>query len=252
MNEFPGKFLQALTFFSRIPLPEDLANRAAHDSGLNSAVTVFPLVGLLIGLLTGIVWYISSLLFPPMLAAGLAIVAGALITGGLHEDGLADCADGLGGSADREKALEIMRDSRLGSYGAIAIFASFGLRWAALASLSPIAGFFALLVAHSGSRTAIILAMKYASYARKEGLGQLASGELPSGGFETAIVISIVIAMLSGWILGLTALLLGLATAWLALKYMEKRLGGYTGDGLGAMEQIAEITILVALAGLWA
>ncbi|MGI9350002.1 MAG: adenosylcobinamide-GDP ribazoletransferase [Rhizobiaceae bacterium] len=252
MSNYVGNFLLALTFFSRLPLPEKLGKRISHDPELSSAVAAFPLVGMLIGFLVGAVWYVACQFLPPLVAAGLAIVSGTILTGGLHEDGLADCADGLGGSTDREKALEIMRDSRLGAYGAIAIVTSIALRWAALASLTPVAGFLSLLIVHSASRTAIIIAMRYSSYARKEGLGQQASGDIPSGGFETAIVISVAIALLSGWFFGLLAWFLGFAAAWLALKYLEKRLGGYTGDGLGTMEQIAEIIILVALSGLWA
>ncbi|MEM7067299.1 MAG: adenosylcobinamide-GDP ribazoletransferase [Pseudomonadota bacterium] len=252
MEKLLASFALCLGFFSRIPLPAALAQRITPDAKLNEAVLAFPLVGLFIGMFPAIVWYFSSLILAPTIAAGLAIAVGMMLTGALHEDGFADCADGLGATPDREKALEIMRDSRIGTYGALALVTSVGLRWFALATLAPISGFFALLIAYPCSRAAMIIPMRYLQYARKEGLATQASGEIPSGGFETAMVIALIIAILFGWIEGVLALAIGLSMTFLYMRYLEHRIGGYTGDGLGATQQIAEIAILIALSGLWA
>ncbi|MDJ0612253.1 MAG: adenosylcobinamide-GDP ribazoletransferase [Rhizobiaceae bacterium] len=247
-----SNLLLALTFFTRLPLPIKLGEKIDHDASLTEATAFFPIIGLVIGVLTGLVWYVAALALPNIVAAGLAIAAGVLITGALHEDGLADCADGLGGSADREKSLEIMRDSRIGTYGGIALIITVGLRWGSLAALTPIGGASALIIAHTVSRSAMILAMKWSQYARPEGLGKLASGEISNTDVYISFLISLVLVGVFGGVSGLIAALLALGLSWLFLLYLEKRLGGYTGDGLGAMQQIAEITILITLAGAWA
>lgn len=209
------------------------------------------MVGLIIGILAGTVYFASSLLLPALVSAGLAVATGLIVTGALHEDGLADCADGLGATSNREKALEIMRDSRIGAYGAVALILSIGLRWTAISALSPLSGFLALLIAHSASRSTIPLAMRFSQYARIDGLGGMAQGDIIEKEFYATLLISAVIALLLGWNFGVIASAVGFLSAWLMLKYLEYRLGGYTGDGLGAMQQVAEITILITLAGFW-
>ena len=174
-----------------------------------------------------------------------------LITGALHEDGLADCADGLGATSDRQKALEIMRDSTIGTYGALALASTFLLRWAALSALEPVAGFLALLIAHGTSRSAMIIMMRFADYARPEGLGKLAAGHISANGFGVAIILPLAVALVIGSLLGTTSAVLGLLSGWCLMKYFVYRIGGYTGDCLGAVQQVAEITVLVSLVGFW-
>lgn len=249
-----GKILEplalTLAFFSRIALPRALGEKIRHDAKLGEAAAFFPVAGLIIAIPSALIWYLASLYLPPLVAAGLAIGAGFIITGGLHEDGFADCADGLGATQNRERALDIMRDSRIGTYGSLALMVSVGLRWAALASLAPIAGVLAIFIANSGARSAMTIAIKTSTYARPEGLGKQAD-TITSTGFIIAIAIAFVIALVLGSVWGIIALVVAMLTAWLFLKRLEARLGGYTGDGLGAMEQIAEITILIILAGAW-
>ncbi len=239
-----------LAFFSRITLPASLGNRINHDAKLGEAAGLFPIAGLIIALPVVIVWLFASLYLPATIAAGLALGASLLITGGLHEDGFADCADGLGATQNRERALEIMRDSRIGTYGSLALILSIGLRWAALANLGPISGVLAILICSSGARSAMTIAMQFSHYARPEGLGKQAN-DMSYTSFITAIGIAFLIAFLCGWLWGVLALCLAFLAAWLFLKRLEHRIGGYTGDGLGAMEQIAEIVILITLAGAW-
>ena len=233
--------------FTRLPIP----GKHDHDGDLASAAFVFPIVGLIVGALLALVWWITSLALPPALASGLTIAAGLLLTGALHEDGFSDCADGLGGGHSKERALEIMRDSRIGAYGAAALIVTIGLRWFALAEFDIIAGIAALLIAHMASRTSIIIALATSNYARDKGLGSsVASGST----LQTWIIASIV-CLLLGVVIGgaaaIVACLLAFLISWLFLKYLENRLGGYTGDGLGAMQQISEIVVLLTLTGFW-
>lgn len=250
MNKLIDHLALTLAFFSRIPLPSKLGNRISHDAKLGEAAALFPITGLIIAILPALIWYCANLAFSPSLSAGLAILAGLIITGCLHEDGLADCADGLGATPKRERALEIMHDSRIGTYGACALAITIGLRWAALSSLDIISGTLAIFIAYCGSRAAMTIAMQYSSYARQDGLGAQAQ-VISQNGFIISIIIASITAVSFGLIAGIISLLMGLALSWCFLKYLEMRIGGYTGDGLGAMQQICEITIFIMLASFW-
>lgn len=251
MAKILANFLLAAAFFTRIPVPQALGSKIDNNARLTDAVACFPLIGLVVGLITAAIWFIATHFLPSGVAAGLAIVSGLLVTGALHEDGFADCADGLGGTGEKDKALEIMRDSRVGTYGALALLASVGLRWVALASLGIVGGALALLIAHTSSRCTMTLAMKFSGYARPEGLGKLASGEVSDASFTIGLLIAFCAGFLIGGFAGLVSVSLAMVFAWGFLQYLKRRLGGFTGDGLGAMQQIAEITIMITLAGFW-
>ncbi len=245
-----GKLLQALAFFSRIILPEKLWRLAAPHR-LHQCALWFPVAGLFIGLVPALTYWLAAQVLPPLVAACLAVASGIFITGALHEDGLTDTADGLGGGATREKALEIMRDSRIGTYGGIALVLSVLVRVASVSGLPPFAGALALLVAHSSGRGAISLALAFSTYARTEGTGSLVSPGISVNEFGYTLAVSLLLALLLGAFAGVSAAAAGFAAALLLLWRFRRKIGGYTGDALGAMEQIAEITVLVVLAGLW-
>ncbi|MEX2518461.1 MAG: adenosylcobinamide-GDP ribazoletransferase [Paracoccaceae bacterium] len=239
-------FLVALRFLTRLPTP----GRIGHEpDDLARASGYFPVVGLLLGALAGAVWLGAGAVLPTPLAAGLTLSALLLLTGALHEDGLADCCDGLGGGRSRERALEIMRDSRIGAYGAAGLALSLGLRWAALAGMSPLQGLIALLIALAGGRAAIVLILATGAYARAEGL---ASGAASAGRRECLIAVFVALAAgaLAG-LAGVCAVFAALAAARVWLACLTRRLGGYTGDGLGAAEQLAQIVAFLVLAGAW-
>ncbi|HUF87560.1 MAG TPA: adenosylcobinamide-GDP ribazoletransferase [Thermohalobaculum sp.] len=240
--------LAAAGFLTRLPLPvpgDWEADRLARAS------RYFPLVGALVGLAGGLVWWLAGLLLPPALAAGLALGAVIWLTGALHEDGLADCADGLGGGRDRAAALEIMRDSRTGSYGVLALVFSVGLRWAALAMLAPLAGMLALVLAGGIGRAMMVPVPALTRYARPEGAGALVARGAGSAEVAAALATALLLALIGGWA-GLGALLLAALVAAAFLGWMVRRIGGYTGDGLGAVAQLGEIAVMVTLAGAWA
>jgi len=241
-------FLSATGFLTRLPMPAWVGWAKGR---MARASRYFAIVGALIGLAGGLVWWLAGLIAPPGVAAGLALAALILLTGALHEDGLGDCADGLGGGKTKAKALEIMRDSRIGSYGVLALVLSVGLRWAALAALSPVWGVLALAISGGIGRAMIVPATMLASYARPEGLASdVAAGARASGVMATLITV-LVLGLVGGWA-GLLALLLALAISGCFLLYLVRRVGGYTGDGLGAIAQLGEITVMVVLAGAWA
>lgn len=239
-------FLVALQFLTRLPAPRQLDH---EPDDLARASGYFPLVGVVLGALAGLVWLGAGAALPAPLAAGLTLGALLLLTGALHEDGLADCCDGLGGGRSRERALEIMRDSRIGPYGAAGLALSLGLRWAALAGMTPLQGLTALLIALAVGRAAMVLILATDAYARAEGL----ASEAASAG-RAECMIAIPVAFVAGAIAGFAgvcAVLAALASAWLWLGYLTRRIGGYTGDGLGAAEQFGQIVVFLVLAGFW-
>lgn len=236
----------ALGLLTRIPVgfpkdsrPEDLA-RAAR---------LYPLVGLLVGLLGGAVFWLAHWLgLPAVIAALLALAATILVTGALHEDGLSDVADGFGGAFARDRKLEIMRDPRTGTFGALALILSVGLRTAALATLAtPAAAAAGLVAAHSASRAALPAVMALLPLARASGL----AGQTGKPGLDQAaiaVVLALIIVVLAVGIgQGLAvAILVAIWAACVALL-ARAQIGGYTGDVLGAVQQICEIAVLLAL-----
>jgi len=241
-----GHFLVGMTFLTRFPAPG--VSRHEGD-GLARSARYFPLIGALVGLVAGGVFALASMVLPALVAAGLALTAGLVATGALHEDGLADCCDALGG-ATREKALEIMRDSRIGTYGGLALIVSLGLRWMALAHLTAMAGLVALVVCHAVSRAMIPPVLASVPYARTSGLASSAAGASPADA-GIAMALALVIAMLAGPVAGLAALAAAVVTGGVVLAIAMRRLGGYTGDVLGAIQQVAEIAALMMLVGIW-
>ena len=247
--------LLALRFFTRLPIPNWFSKDQDQTPKLNEAIIAFPIAGLLIGIIPALVWYVTSQFLSPFLAASLAVFLGTLITGALHEDGLADCADGLGATHNKKRALEIMRDSTVGTYGAVALIFSFAFRISALASLSIVNGLIAILIAHAVARATMSIAIHSAKYIRPSGLGDAVSDGADKTDFFVTIGTGLLIAILLSFGPGIfgafAAVALAMFAAWAFLQFLKSRLDGYTGDGLGAMEQIAEITILITLAAFW-
>jgi len=210
----------------------------------------FPLVGAGIGAVVALAFLLAQLLrLGDWPAALLAVFAGIALTGALHEDGLADTADGLIGGHDRDRRLEIMRDSRHGTFGVLALVLSVLLRAAALAQIGEaVHAGLALIAAHAASRAALPLAMRTLAPARTEGLG-IMSGEprLPLALAALAIGMMITLAALGP---GRGAIAIGLSGAMLLGfgAVAQRRIGGYTGDVLGAFQQIGEIVMLLTAA----
>jgi adenosylcobinamide-GDP ribazoletransferase len=237
-----GEFVAALTLLTRLPASGLIGGRPWPEPA--ACVWAYPLVGALVGAAGGAVFWAAQAL-PPAVASLLAIAAMALLTGGLHEDGLADCADGFGGGHGRVRKLDIMRDSRIGSYGALSLILVVGLRAAALSAMRPSDGAAALLAAGALGRGAMIPVLLLLPPARAEGAAAgLRHMKRPAAmsGLALALATSLVLphpAMAAG-IAGLAAI----GTAWLA----RRQLGGYTGDVLGAAASLGDCAALCAVA----
>jgi adenosylcobinamide-GDP ribazoletransferase len=238
----------AVGLLTRLPLT---LNMLPDDADCIRAMRAFPVVGLIVGVTGGVVfWIAGELHLPATISALLAIASTVLVTGAMHEDGLADCADGFGGGRDVAHKLSIMRDHAVGAYGALALVLSVGLRAAALSVLDGEHGVLALIAAHCLSRGFMPL-VACMNPARPDGLGApYASPPRPI--LAQAVVIGFVIA---GLALGLRAVLIGgLATAaamFLMARLAKRQIGGFTGDVFGACEQMGETAMLIALSALW-
>lgn len=234
----------AFSLLSRLPLPG-----GGRVSSMAEGVWAWPLVGAVLGLCGGFVYWLAwHAGLSPLLAGLLGILTLILLSGGLHEDGLADTADALGGrSVDRR--LAIMKDSRIGSFGTLALIASLGLRAAALAQIAePRAVLLALMVSGLAGRAAMPGVVLLSAPARPEGLGALLGPLSPMRvglGSVLALVLGLMLA--TPRITGLAALA-GIVTAIAIARFGQSRLGGFTGDTLGAAEQITEIAVLLILA----
>lgn len=236
--------LAALTFLTRLPWRRIAAEPAPSLAGASWA---FPLAGLVVGLIGGFAYVIAAGLGLPALAAALvAVAATALATGGLHEDGLADTADGFGGGVSREDKLAIMRDSRIGVYGVLAVGFSVALRAVALSKMDTgwhVLG--ALVAAHALARGFLPVAMRALDPVRADGLGAQAGRPARyivfwAGGIAMVITL-LCLGLRPGVMAALTAAVLMAGTAWLA----RRQIGGQTGDILGAIEQTGEIAVLL-------
>jgi len=239
-------FVAATAFFTRIPITP----AACRPKQLADAAWAFPLVGAGIGGIVACTFLLAQLFgLGDRLVALLAVLAGVVLTGALHEDGLADTADGLIGGHDRDQRLAIMRDSRHGTFGVIAIVFSVLLRAVALAEIAePVHAGLALIAAHAASRAALPLIMLALTPARVDGLAAAAGRpRLPLAIAALVIGLPITLAAL-GPRRGAMAFCLA-GTAVFALGVLvRRRIGGYTGDVLGAFQQIGEIVMLLTAA----
>ena len=220
--------------------------------GIAAASWAFPLIGLPIGLTLWAVISAATTLGLPLLTATLfGIAATALLTGALHEDGLADTADGLGGGATRERKLEIMRDSRIGSYGVLALILAIGIKTTTLAQIASGPHLLpACLATTALSRLAMTGVLTFLPAARPDGMGAAATGGrglVPATALTALMILPLALINPTAAALATAAAVAaGLALAALA----RRQLGGQTGDILGATQQTSEITALVALAAI--
>ena len=243
-------FFIALQFFTRLPIPRWVG---FEPDWLHHASRYFPLVGVLVGLIAAGVYAAAALVLPAPVAAVLSTAATVYATGAFHEDGFADTCDGFGGGMTTARVLEIMKDSRVGAYGAIGIVCLLGAKLTTLAMLPPGVAIAALLLAHPLSRlcaTALIWRMEYA---RAEGKAKPLAARMSTAEFGIAVLTVLASAMLllatgalSGAAILAALLAAALASCWLARKF-ACRIGGYTGDCLGAVQQLSEAAIYIAV-----
>ena len=250
--------LVAMQFLTRLPIP----SFSSYDpQWLHQSSRHFPAVGLLIGLLCAGVFWLGSVLFTPLVAAVISTAFGIRLTGAFHEDGLADSCDGLGGGLTRERTLTIMKDSRLGTYGVLGLVSALLLKVTLLASMPPSVAIIALIIGHTASRLLCISLLALLPYggeiehAKAKPMAQQLTplqGLLSSGWLLLAGVLVTLIFPYTVQQIGVGQWLLALLLALIATDYMRRllrrRLDGYTGDGLGATQQLSEVAIYVGLA----
>ncbi len=250
-------FFTTLLFYTRIPCPK---NTNHHPDYLNKASRYFPLIGWIVGGISFVVFYLSSLVFSVEIAVILAIIASILTTGAFHEDGFADVCDGFGGGWTKEKILLIMKDSAIGAFGAIGLVLLFLLKFQALVNLiedtkSISVGFLLFVSAHAVSRLAaisIVFTHEYSrddatsksksiaqNYTWREALGAFFFGLLP------VAVLSVFF-----WQMAFSLIPVFLFRFFLA-RYFQKWIGGYTGDCLGATQQVCEVVFYLSAIALW-
>lgn len=243
----------AVQFLTRLPVPSVATYSPRREA---AAVRYYPLVGALIGGLCAGVFMLADIRFSGPLAVLLAVAAGLAVTGAFHEDGLADTFDGIGAAAnDRDRALEIMRDSRLGTYGTVALLMALGIKVAALSSLAPSTAGVALVAGHGLSRFSSVAVMQTGSYVHETGVATEVSKRLGVVGVSVVLLTgAALVASLAAYLSPLAAILAlaGLVAGHVLMRlYFEPRLGGYTGDTLGAVQQASEIGLYLGLA-VWA
>ena len=239
----------AIAFSTRLPVAHSVP---IGGDDVARASWALPIAGLLVGGLGALAYWIAIRIdLPPSLAAALTLAATLLATGCLHEDGLADTADGFGGGKTRAHKLEIMRDSRIGTFGVCALAMSLLLRWSALTTIAdPPSVALALLAAHASARATLPALMRFVPPARADGLSAQAGRPAPQSIVVAAVLGAIALGLGLGPLAAIIALILLVAAcafmAWLSLRHID----GQTGDVLGALEQINEVLVLLTAVAL--
>lgn len=235
-------FLAALCFLTILPL-----RQRATQSELGRSLSYFPLVGLLIGgILLGLDWALG-LIFPPSLTSAMVVIALVALTGALHLDGLADTCDGIAMGKTSEERLRIMRDSRIGSFGTVGLFSVLLIKFLALTQLSGWDRLCALLLMPTMGRWAMAFSVFAHPYARPSGMGKVFKEGASLGRILTATAAALTVCLV---LIGLGGLMLMVGVWLIALalgRFFRSRLGGFTGDAYGAINEIGEALTLLLL-----
>ena len=243
-------FFAALRFFTRLPVPAWVGHSPQQ---LEQAARYFPLVGIVVGAIGALVTVAAAQRLPASLAILAGMTATVLVTGAFHEDGFADAVDGFGGGRDKARVLDIMKDSRIGSFGAVAVALMLLAKFNALAQIDALGGWRtlapALIAGHAISRLAATTLMRALHYVREDDSAKSRPLTRPLAAAELAVAALCGLSpclLLPGakvWVaIGLAA-----AVTVLAAGYFVRRIGGYTGDCLGAAQQVAELAFYVGL-----
>jgi len=255
-------FFLALSFYTRLPGMAEVSqavgnrcDRLPHHQALDykrlpQAAIYLPLIGWLVGGICALVFYLADLVWPQATAVILALIAGILLTGALHEDGFADVCDGFGGGMNKQRILEIMKDSHIGVYGLLGLLLMLLLKISVLTEM-PAAIPLVLLAGHSISRLSPLLLMQRYTYAR--GNDSKASGAVYQPSFRelafAAVIALLPLALLPA--LCMLAIIPVLVATRLLGHYFYRRIDGYTGDCLGASQQVAETIFYLSVSALW-
>lgn len=237
----------AMMFFTRLPIP---SAASWEPSDLQRAAAYFPLAGWLVGGVAALVWWLGARIWPPVVASGVSLAATLLLTGAFHEDGWADVCDGFGGGTSRERVLEIMRDSRVGAFGVIGVVVMLGLKWQSVAALSGAWVPAVLIAGHAVSRAAAASLMATLPYVREESVKAKPMATALRGGRLVFALVCGLAAILwlpeRTWWAVVAVIAARGALAW----WFKRRIGGYTGDCLGAAQQVCEVVFYLTILAL--
>jgi adenosylcobinamide-GDP ribazoletransferase len=239
-------FFTALMFFTRLPCPPSTHH---SDEYLNRASKYFTLVGIIVGVLVALSYWIFSLIFSADISILLSFVVSLLLTGAFHEDGFADVCDGFGGGYTKDKILEIMKDSRVGTYGAAGLILIFALKYVALANINTQIMAITFISAHAISRLTAVSLIYTGQYAREDLLSKAKplATKMRHSDFAVACIFGLAPLFLFGnYYVFLVFIPLVLLKLYFA-RYFKKWIGGYTGDCLGAVQQMAEVVFYLSL-----
>lgn len=244
-TELPA-FLLALQFLTRLGVKAPYSVEAMRHSP-----RWYPGVGVVVGGISALVYGAGYWLFSPLIGVLLAVAAGMVVTGALHEDGFADACDGLGGTRPKERVLEIMRDSRIGTYGVLGLMLMVGCKVAALQALPGDAVAFVLIAGHAASRASMLWVMASSDYVRDQGAGSAVAGGIDRHALSVALVTTGLALLPLIFVVPLASIITGIAGltfGHLVMRHWyEPRLGGYTGDCLGAVQQCSELGFTLGL-----
>jgi len=231
----------AIVFLTRIPIG---VGRNGPPQ-LSRTVPWFPVVGALIGALVGLAYFALSQVLPASVSAAISVGFGVAVTGAFHIDGLADCADAFAGGTTVERRLEILKDSRLGTYGTSALALVLLIEMAALAALDPATGLKSLVSAHAIGRAASVCVMVISRKTVREGLGADYISEISSFRCAAGIFAAVVITTLMNGTQGLLLLVFALPATVLMWAWSHRSIGGVVGDSLGAITQLSQTSVLI-------
>ena len=247
-------FFTALMFYTRLPCPAWVGH---SEELMNQSTRYFPLIGWIVGAAGAAVLYWSSFVFSPFIAAVLSVVATVLITGAFHEDGFADMCDGFGGGWTKARILDIMKDSRLGTYGAVGLLLLIGLKVAAtvqlITLLPPAMLAMVIVLSHVLSRLAAVTVIYTHAYSRADASSKVKPVAKRLATRDLLIATAFVLPLFL--VLGRPVFLLVIVPVYLGKIYLaaffQRWIDGYTGDCLGAVQQVTEVVTLLTFIALW-
>jgi adenosylcobinamide-GDP ribazoletransferase len=243
-------FLAAVMFYTRIPI---LFKVEYDEAAFGNATKFLPLIGMIVGGFSAFIFWSGSFVLPLSICVLLSMITGVIITGAFHEDGLADVCDGFGGGRTKERKLEIMKDSHIGAFGVIGLILIFGLKYFSLSEMSFKVLPYVIIAAHSLSRFAALMVMNSLQYVRKSEDSKVGSVikkiPLPALLFAAACAI-LPLVLFRNYFCFLLIIPVLIASFFMGL-FFKKQIGGFTGDCLGATQQITEVVFYLSLFILW-
>ena len=243
-------FFTALMFYTRIPCPKWVTHDPEY---LNKATRYFPLIGWLVGGICAIMYMSTEYFLNAQIAILLSMIAGVLATGAFHEDGFADVCDAFGGGWTKQKILDIMKDSRVGAYGVIGMIMILLLKFTSLSTIPFSQMWMVLLAAHSFSRLCAVFIVSTSKYVREndDAKAKPLAKSITAKEILPAVLFGLAPLLLFQRIDILYALIFPLLGTFFLRRYFHKWIGGYTGDCLGATQQVTEVLFYLNLIAYW-